>query len=184
MVSIRLSKSTSMTKPPTHTTSVKINPDATAVIIDDDSTTEFQVMSRNVPEHIGGAGVLLKYPSNDLVEVAAPLGATSASYTAEVTAATSAIQKVIPRQTHITHILWATDSRGLLDALSGNITKASGITQHLWRTITKWLDKGTRITAIRTPSHCGISENERATKLAKQSSQETNVRTSLKLNTF
>ena len=120
----------------------KINPDATDVIIDEDSTTKFQDMSRNVPEHIGGAGVLLKYPSNDLVEVAAPLSATSASYPAEVMASTIAFQKVIPRKTHITHILWATDSRSLLDALSGNITKASGITQHLWRTITTWLDKG------------------------------------------
>ena len=87
-------------------------------------------------------------------------------------AATIAFQKVIPRQTHITHILWATDSRSLLDALSGNTTKASGITQHLWRTITTWLDKGTRITAIWTPSHCGISENERADKLANEAVQK------------
>ena len=41
----------------------KINPDATAVIINDDSTTEFQGIPRNVPKHIGGADVLLKYPS-------------------------------------------------------------------------------------------------------------------------
>ena len=62
--------------------------------------------------------------------------------------------------------MWATDSKSLIDALSGDISKAGDHTQLVWRAIERHLNKGTEISAVWVPAHCGIPENEQADKLA------------------
>ena len=62
--------------------------------------------------------------------------------------------------------MWATDSKSLIDALSGDISKAGDHTQLVWRAIEIHLNKGTEISAVWVSTHCGIPENEQADKLA------------------
>ena len=61
---------------------------------------------------------------------------------------------------------WATDSKSLIDALSGEISKAGDHTQLVWRAIERHLIKSTEISAVWVPAHCGIPENLQADKLA------------------
>ena len=63
-------------------------------------------------------------------------------------------------------ILWATDSRSELEALDGNISKASDQVQQLWRQIARLVNIGLSVTALWVPSDCGLSENEKADFLA------------------
>ena len=67
-------------------------------------------------------------------------------------------------------IIWRTDNRSLLDALGGQLSKASTLTQALWEAITKHLDNGKNDHGP-VVSHCGIQQNEIADKFANQAVQ-------------
>ena len=77
-------------------------------VLDEDSTTETILMSRNVLPQIGGAGILIKKSNERTIEIAEPLGATSASYSVEAAAALRAFE-LTNSDEHIPHIMWATD---------------------------------------------------------------------------
>ena len=135
-----------------------------AEVLDEDSTTEKLLMTRNVPPQIGDAGILIKKPDKTTIEIAEPLGATAASYSAEAAAALKAFDSINSEDS--SHVTWATDSKSLIDALSGDISKAGDHTQLVWRAIERHLNKGTKISTVWVPAHCGIPENEQADKLA------------------
>ena len=59
--------------------------------------------------------------------------------------------------------MWATDSKGLIDALGADISDHA---QLVWRAIERHLHEGTEVSAVWVPAHCGIPENEQADKQA------------------
>ena len=104
------------------------------LIIDEESTTEKQEMARMVPSHVGGAGVLISSPHFPLMSISKSLGAVCASFIAEIEAAIIAFEK-LPSLPRGSTVLWATDSQSTLDALDGNLGKASDQVIRLWSTI-------------------------------------------------
>ena len=134
-------------------------------VVDEDSTRDIQLLSRNVPTDIGAAGVHITSPEDPEISLSIPLGAMFSSYDAEVAAATTVFETV-PLSVSRRAILWATDSRSVIEALGGNISHAGPQTQHLWKTISRRLSTNTKIIAVWVLAHCGILLNERADKLA------------------
>ena len=122
-------------------------------------------MARMVPSHVGGAGVLISSPHFPLMSISKSLGAVCASFIAEIEAAIIAFEK-LPSLPRGSTVLWATDSHSTLDALDGNLGKASDQVIRLWSTIRRHLHKGLIIKALWVPAHCGIPENEKADRLA------------------
>ena len=120
--------------------------------------------SSHFPKTLGGARIFIQNASGSTNEISLHLGATFASYDAETAAAINAFL-ILPPSSNKT-LLQATDSRSILEALLGNISKAANQTQLLWKVIQRHLHCGTRIEAVWVPSHCGIRENERADSLA------------------
>ena len=123
-----------------------------------------QVMSCNIATNIGGAGIVISPPSGPQIELSHPLGATYSSFNAELEAAIVAFGNLQVQRA--SSILWATDSRSVLEALDGNISKASDRVQQLWRQIARLVNIGISVTALWVPLHCGLSENEKADFLA------------------
>ena len=134
-------------------------------VVDEDSTTDIQIFSRNIPSTIGGAGIYISSPGTENLQISLPLGATFSSYNAEIAAASSAFEN-LPDLAANSHVLWCTDSQSVLDALQGNTSKAGPQTQLFWDNIRSKLDKKIAITAVWVPAHCGIPENELADQLA------------------
>ena len=60
-------------------------------VVDEDSTTDIQILSRNIPSTIGGACIYISSPGTENLQLSLPLGATFSSYDAEVAAATFVI---------------------------------------------------------------------------------------------
>ena len=98
-------------------------------------------------------------------ELLRPLGPVGSSFDAEVAAAITSFE-TLGREQRDSTVIWATDSRSLLEALNGNVAKAASHTQRLWEVIRSRLHEVFRIEAVWVPSHCGIPENERADKIA------------------
>ena len=134
-------------------------------VVDEDSTTDIQILSRNIPSTIGGSGIYISSPGTENLQLSLPLGATFSSYDAEVAAASSVLEH-LPDLAANSHVLLCTDSKSVLDTLQGNISRAGPQTQLLWDNIRSKLDKRIAITAVWVPAHCGIPENELAGQLA------------------
>ena len=141
-------------------------------VLDEDSTTATNLISRIVPAPIRGAEILIKKSNERTIEIAEPLGATSASYYAEAAAALRAFE-LTNSDEHVPHIMWAMDSKSLIDALGGDISKAGDHAQLVCRAIEKHLHKGTEVSAVWVPAHCGIPENEQADKQANAGCRQT-----------
>ena len=138
--------------------------EAILTIVDEDSVADEQVMSRNIATNIGGAGIVISPPSGPQIELSYPLRATYAPFNAELEAAMVAFCNTQVQRA--SSILWATDSRSVLEALDGNISKASDRVQQLWRQIARLVNIGISVTALWVPSNYGLSDNEKADFLA------------------
>ena len=134
-------------------------------VVDEDSTTDIQILSRNFPSTIGGAGIYISSPGTENLQLFLLLGATFSSYDADVAAASCALE-LFPDLEANSHVLWCIDSQSVLNALQGNTSRARPQTQLLWDNIRSKLDKRIVITAVWVPAHCGTPDNELADQLA------------------
>ena len=82
-------------------------------VVDEDSTTDIQILSRNIPSTIRGAGIYISSPGKENLQLSLPLGGTFSSYDAEVAAATSAFEHLPDLATN-SHLLWCTDSQRVI----------------------------------------------------------------------
>ena len=79
-------------------------------------------MARVIPECIGGAGALMITHVKKDQELLRPLGPVGSSFDAEVAAEITAFE-TLRREERGSTVIWATDSRSLLDALNENVAK-------------------------------------------------------------
>ena len=85
-------------------------------VVDEDSRTDIQILSRNIPSTIGGAGIYISTLGTENLQLSLPVGATFSCYDAEVAAASSAFER-LPDLAANSDFLWCTYSQSVLDAL-------------------------------------------------------------------
>ena len=121
-----------------------------------------------------GLGVRIEYPEGSLEEIAFPCGNLCSNFDAEAYAIKAAIDSITGtfhmHPNFITDVVVFSDSKSVLQCLK-NDSLSSKAMRYLIHTLTKFSDEFNReITFQWIPSHCSISGNEAADKLAKEGS--------------
>jgi ribonuclease HI len=121
--------------------------------------------------HEVAAGIATYYdPGTELpvVEKFFPAGADVCSYTAESVASLEGLRWLLSEEgqslfPHPGHLLWATDSKSLLEALQqGVLDQKDYLESQVWCQLLKLVDKGWDISAVFVFSHVGTTKNEYA----------------------
>ena len=111
----------------------------------------------------GGAGVFVRLPDGTTRSEALPTGKNCTNYKAEVEALVHAVRILGDTVGEQDQVVFLTDARSVLEATTaGKLPHLQNSLNSLacLRTVLQWV-----------PSHCGVSGNEEADKLAKQGSE-------------
>ena len=111
----------------------------------------------------GGAGVFVRLPDGTTRSEALPTGKNCTNYKAEVEALVHAVRILGDTVGEQDQVVFLTDARSVLEAtIAGKLPHLQNSLNSLacLRTVLQWV-----------PSHCGVSGNEEADKLAKQGSE-------------